>query len=106
MVAIVTGGSRGIGKAIAEGLLKTDYSVIITARNESEDIRKLKESFEGKVFFVPCDISVEEDRKRLFDFAKSNFGKIDLLVNNAGVHRVKEKISLTSRPRISIFSRT
>ena len=50
MVAIVTGGSRGIGKAIAEGLLKTDYSVIITARNESENIRKLKESFEGKVF--------------------------------------------------------
>ena len=45
MVAIVTGGSRGIGLAVAEALLKINYSVIITARKESDGIKKLKEIF-------------------------------------------------------------
>ena len=85
MVAIVTGGSRGIGKAVVEELLKIDYSVIVTARNETDDIKKLKETNKDKVFFVPCDISSDVDRKNLYDFAKANFGSIDLLVNNAGV---------------------
>ena len=98
MVAIVTGGSRGIGKAISEELLKIDYSVIITARNETDDIKKLKESYSGKVFFVPCDISLEEDRKNLYDFAKSEFGSVDLLVNNAGVAPRERKDILDITP--------
>jgi len=98
MVAIVTGGSRGIGKAIAESLLKINYSVIITARNETDDIRKLKETYENKVFFVPCDISSEADRKKLLDFAQTRFGKIDLLVNNAGVAPKERKDILEITP--------
>ncbi|MBR3802259.1 MAG: 3-ketoacyl-ACP reductase [Clostridia bacterium] len=98
MVAIVTGGSRGIGKAITEELLKIDYSVIVTARNETDDIKKLKETFAGKVFFVSCDISDEEDRKKLFSFANDNFGKIDLLVNNAGVAPRERKDILDITP--------
>lgn len=98
MVAIVTGGSRGIGRAIVESLLGINYTVIVTARNKSEDIIRLEEAFENKVFFVPCDISVEEDRKMLFDFAKSNFGQIDLLVNNAGVAPRERKDILEITP--------
>ena len=98
MVAIVTGGSRGIGKAITEELLKIDYSVIVTARNETDDIKKLKEIYVGKVFFVPCDISSEDDRKSLFNFANVNFGKIDLLVNNAGVAPRERKDILDITP--------
>ena len=98
MFAIVTGGSRGIGKAITEELLKIGYSVIVTARNETDDIKKLKETFEGKVFFIPCDISLEEDRKKLFDFAQTTFGKIDLLVNNAGVAPRERKDILEITP--------
>ncbi len=98
MVAIVTGGSRGIGKAIVEELLEIDYSVIVTARNETEDIKKLKETFAGKVFFVPCDISLEDDRKRLFSFAEMNFVSIDLLVNNAGVAPRERKDILDITP--------
>ena len=98
MVAIVTGGSRGIGKAIVEELLKNNYSVIVTARSESNDIIKLKEAYEGKVFFVPCDISTDEDRKKLFDFAQTTFGKIDLLVNNAGVAPRERKDILEITP--------
>lgn len=98
MVAIVTGGSRGIGRAIAEELLKINYTVIITARNENDEITKLKETFGEKVFFVPCDISVEEDRKKLFSFAQTTFGKIDLLVNNAGVAPRERKDILDITP--------
>lgn len=98
MVAIVTGGSRGIGKAIVEELLKNNYSVIVTARNESDDIKNLRVSYEGKVFFVPCDISADEDRKKLFVFAQEAFGKIDLLVNNAGVAPRERKDILEITP--------
>ncbi len=98
MVAIVTGGSRGIGKAIVEELLKNNYSVIVTARNESDDIIKFKEAYKGKVFFVPCDISVDEDRKKLSGFAQTTFGKIDLLVNNAGIAPRERKDILEITP--------
>ena len=85
MVAVVTGGSRGIGKGIAEALLKEDFTVIVTARSKGEEIEKLEKAYEGKIIFVPCDISLEEDRKNLALYVKENFGKLDLLVNNAGV---------------------
>lgn len=98
MVAVVTGGSRGIGKAIAEELLKIDYSVIITARNRSSDIEELEKAYQGKVFFVPCDISKEEDRKKLTVFVKDNFGSFDLLVNNAGVAPKERKDILEITP--------
>ena len=98
MVAIVTGGSRGIGKAIVEELLKINYSVIVTARKESDDIRKLKEANEGKLFFIPCDISSEKDRKELSAFADETFGKVDLLVNNAGVAPRERKDILEITP--------
>ncbi len=98
MVAIVTGGSRGIGKAIVEELLKIDYSVIVTARSETDDIAKLKETYTDKVFFVTCDISLEADRKRLFSFVQDTFGSIDLLVNNAGVAPRERKDILDITP--------
>ncbi len=98
MVAVVTGGSRGIGKAIAEELLKIDCSVIITARNKSSDVEELEKSFDSKVFFVPCDISEESDRKNLADFVNEHFGKLDLLVNNAGVAPRERKDILEVTP--------
>ena len=98
MIAIVTGGSRGIGKAVAEALLKINFSVIITARNKSIDIEELEKMYQNKVFFIPCDISVEEDRKNLVSFAEKTFGKIDLLVNNAGVAPKERKDILEITP--------
>jgi len=98
MIAVVTGGSRGIGKAIAEELLKIDYSVIVTARNKSSDIEELEKAYQGKVHFVPCDISKEEDRKNLAFFVKDSFGSLDLLVNNAGVAPRERKDILEITP--------
>ena len=98
MVAVVTGGSRGIGKSIAEELLKKNFSVIITARNKSAEVEELEKTYADKVFFIPADISVPNDRKRLSDFAKSQFGKLDLLVNSAGVAPKERKDILEITP--------
>lgn len=98
MVAIVTGGSRGIGKAIVEQLLEIDYTVIVTARNKSDEINRLETDYKNRVFFIACDISKESDRKKLFDFVQNGFGKIDLLVNNAGVAPRERKDILEITP--------
>lgn len=98
MVAIVTGGSRGIGMSVAESLIKINYNVIVTARNKSTQIEELEKTYPDKVFFVPCDISVEADRKNLASFAEKTFGKIDLLVNNAGVAPRERKDILDITP--------
>ena len=85
MVAIITGGTRGIGLGIAKELLKNDYSVILTARNEGSAVAGLKAQYGDKVHFLSCDISDENDINKLVSFAREKYGKIQLLVNNAGV---------------------
>ena len=85
MVAVITGGTKGIGLGIAKELLKEDFSVVLTARNESAELEELKNQYAEKVTFVSCDISNENDVENLVSFTEKNFGKIDLLVNNAGI---------------------
>jgi NAD(P)-dependent dehydrogenase (short-subunit alcohol dehydrogenase family) len=75
-VAIVTGSARGIGRAIADMLVETGYTVVYS---------DVHESLEGVEYYHPCDISKAEDRAALAQFIKDKFGRIDLLVNNAGV---------------------
>lgn len=74
-IAVVTGARRGIGKGIADKLKQNGYTVIYSAASEAMD---------GEIY-CQCDISKAEDRKRLADFVMEKFGRVDLLVNNAGV---------------------
>lgn len=85
MVAVITGGSRGIGLGIAKELLKEDYTVVLAARTESDEVSLLEKEYGERVIFVPCDISNEADVKKLVLKVSELFGAIDLLVNNAGV---------------------
>ena len=80
--AIVTGGSRGIGRAIALDLART-HDVIATFRNRRDAAESLKS--ESGVEIFACDISSREDRAALIAFARRKFSRLDLLVNNAGV---------------------
>jgi NAD(P)-dependent dehydrogenase (short-subunit alcohol dehydrogenase family) len=86
-VAIITGGGRGIGKAIALGFASEGAAVIVAARNQNEiastveEIRKLGVD----CIDVVCDITKEDMVKNLMDAALNHFGKINILVNNAGV---------------------
>ncbi len=98
MVAVVTGGSRGIGKAIAEELLKKSFDVIISARKENEQVQGLMKAYPGKVSFVSCDISNIDEIRKLAFFTEEKYGKIDILVNNAGVAPRERKDILELSP--------
>lgn len=85
-VIIVTGGSSGMGKFMAEKFAKEGAYVVITGRNE-ENLQKAKEEIEktstGKVFSVVMDVRKIEDVQRMIDETVDEFGTIDGLVNNA-----------------------
>lgn len=85
MVAVVTGGSRGIGLGIVRKLLDEGFTVIATARNENEFTDELSAKYGDQFRFVSTDISEIEDIEKLAEYVKNNFGRLDLLVNNAGV---------------------
>ena len=86
-VALITGGGRGIGKAIAMAYAHEGAELALCARTGSEleqtcqEIRSLKSACEGWT----CDVSLEEPVQKLVENVKQKFGRIDILVNNAGV---------------------
>jgi len=94
-VAIVTGASRGIGKAIAKELASLGYNLVInffdfTVSGEPDESRARQTQKEIEEFGIECDIlrgdiSNAEDRKSLVELTKSKFGRCNMLVNNAGV---------------------
>ena len=86
-VAIVTGGSRGIGEMIASGFLANGGKVYITARKEAALIEKAKELSElhsGDCIPVPCDLSTMDGIDEFVNYIKSKEDYIDFLINNAG----------------------
>jgi NAD(P)-dependent dehydrogenase (short-subunit alcohol dehydrogenase family) len=86
--AIVTGGSRGIGRGISIALARAGYNVTVNyARNATaaQDVHREIESAGTTAHLVQADVSVTADRQKLVDQTLKTFGRIDLLVNNAGV---------------------
>jgi len=87
-VVIVTGASRGIGRAIALKFAKLEANIVVNYRNSVEAVEKVKTEIEelgGKALIVQGDVSNFEDAKFIIDRAVEEFGKIDILVNNAGI---------------------
>lgn len=82
-VALVTGSSRGIGKAIAELFAKEGASVVITAKNQDRLQKTAKDL--GGVFSVPADIKKESEVQVVISKTIEKFGRLDILVNNAGI---------------------
>ncbi len=86
-VALVTGAGAGIGKAAAKALLKAGYQVVLTGRN-LEKLQKALIDIGGNsesCLAVACDVGKPEQVKFLFSEIKKNFGRIDVLFNNAGM---------------------
>ncbi len=86
--AIVTGGTRGIGKEIAKTLAKNGANIAINYRKYSEEVENLVEELKalgGKALAIKCDISNEDEVNNFIKEVKENFGSIDILVNNAGI---------------------
>lgn len=98
-VALITGSTHGIGKAIALKLAKEDINTVIngakTITLEKEYINQLKsiykDDFKNRYLFVQADISNKDDREKLIKLTDQKFGRIDVLVNNAGVAPLDRK---------------
>jgi len=86
-VWLITGASRGLGRAFTEGALKAGHRVLATARN-SEHLVDLASKFGESVRTVPLDVTNEEQAKYAVDAAIQAFGSLDILVNNAGYGNV------------------
>ena len=87
-VVLVTGGSRGIGKAIAKKFAKKGYNLVINYVSDKTNIEELKQEFESfgiQTLFVKTDVTNSEDCENMVKQAIDTFGKIDVLVNNAGI---------------------
>ena len=80
-VAIVTGGGRGVGRGIAERLLEAGADVVICGRHEPAS---LPEAAARSAHFVPADVREPAQIERVVRFAQERFGRLDVLVNNAG----------------------
>ena len=89
-VALITGGSRGLGLVLARELANRGAKIAICARDRDELNRAKEdiESFGAEVFDAVCDMRVQTDVEQMIDDVRSRFGRIDVLVNNAGVIQV------------------
>ncbi len=98
-VALITGGTRGIGKEIACTLAEENYDIIINYRTENKELMKLKKEIEQKrvrCLLLKGDVSNFEDCKKLVEEAINRVNHIDVLVNNAGI--TKDMLLMRMKP--------
>ncbi|MES0490174.1 MAG: SDR family oxidoreductase [Leptospirales bacterium] len=101
-VVIITGASRGIGRAIAESLL--DYQVVLASRNETA-ILNLASGIKkqgGDAFPVRCDVTVESNVTMCIEKTLDRYGRIDVLINNAGIGAFKRVDEFTPEEFLEI----
>ena len=104
-VAIVTGGGRGIGRAIALGLAGAGARVVVTARTAGACASVVAEieAAGGSAVAVPGDVGAATDRERLVSATVDAFGRLDVVVNNAGVLRPHHVVKVTEGELDEIF---
>ena len=91
-IAIVTGASRGIGRAIAKILAENDYIVIANYNKSEAEAVQLKEELENQnkqIDIFKADVSMRDEVKKLVDYTLNKYHKIDVLINNAGISKSK-----------------
>ena len=97
-VAVVTGASKGIGAGIAKRLAAEGAEVVVNYASSKEDADRVVAQIQqrgGKAVAVQADVSKAADVKRLFAETKRAFGKLDVLVNNAGVYQFAPLAEIT-----------
>lgn len=94
-IAIVTGGTRGIGKAIVYEFCKNGIKVVLNYKNSDDLAINIKNELGDMVEIFKADVSQREEVKKLINFTLDKFKTIDILVNNAGIAQEKMFIDLT-----------
>jgi NAD(P)-dependent dehydrogenase (short-subunit alcohol dehydrogenase family) len=87
-VALVTGGSRGIGRGIAEALADSGFDLAINGVRDAAAVEDVVQALSGRgssVHYCRGDVAVADDRQAVLDAVRARFGRLDVLVNNAGV---------------------
>lgn len=80
-VVVITGGTKGLGRAMAESFLKNDAKVVVCSRSNDE----INEISKEGIFGVVADVTKEDDMIHLLEIAKEKFGQVDIWINNAGL---------------------
>jgi NADP-dependent 3-hydroxy acid dehydrogenase YdfG len=96
---IVTGASKGIGKAISKVFAKKGYNLVLVSRSE-EALKKVKEDLDkygNKIIVIPADITKSTDVKNVYKQVFSKFARVNVLVNNAGTGIFKPIEKITSK---------
>ncbi|MGG1574975.1 SDR family oxidoreductase [Fictibacillus sp. NRS-1165] len=92
--AIVTAGSKGLGKKVSEQLIKQGCSITVNYRSDENAVSRLKrdwECFGSRIHFVKGDVTKKEDIRHICESAIDRFGRIDYLINNAGPYVFERK---------------
>jgi len=79
-VVVITGGTKGLGKALSLHFLKNGSKVVVCSRNENE-LKNLEENILG----IKADVTKENELQNIVDFTEEKFGKLDIWINNAGI---------------------
>jgi len=95
--ALITGGTKGIGKAIVKEFIDLGAEVIIAARNESEFSILKNEIISDKISFVKADVSKSKDIEKIRREIKNNWNSLDILVNNVGTNIRKKSVEYTTK---------
>lgn len=92
--ALITAGSKGLGKKVTEEFLKNGFSVTVNYHKDIEAVEKLKHTYShmlDRILFVQGDVTKKEDLSKLIELTLARFGRIDCLINNAGPYIFERK---------------
>lgn len=102
-VAVVTGGSRGIGGAIALALGRSGAHVVINSRSDASEVLSRIEGFGSKGLWIRGDILEEETRRDIIKKTVDNFGRLDVLINNVGMRHDRLFIRTKDEDLLRVF---
>jgi 3-oxoacyl-[acyl-carrier protein] reductase len=106
-VAVVTGASKGIGAGIAKQLAAAGASVVVNYLSSREDADKVVNEIAaagGKAVAIGANVAVESEVAKLFDEIKAQFGRVDVLVNNAGIYNFAQLEEITPEHYQKIYN--
>ena len=87
-IVLITGGAKGIGKGIVEELYKEGYNIVLNYNKSEEQAKQLKQQFKN-IEIYKADVTDEKQVQEMVNYCINKYGKIDVLINNAGISEIK-----------------